>query len=158
MKVDASKIIEWLRQDVSQSKGNVETQMLVLKFGREFKMTQRPTGMPLGQTKKCFSNAANLVEKNKVMYVEGYASSGGPPFHHAWISLDGRNAIDVTIRERIEEITFFGILFPWALWLELAQSTGTPFLSPPINPLLSAYLARRAKKSPLRSRIRFHST
>ena len=47
------------------------------------------------------------------MYVEGFAidPNTAPPVHHAWLTLDGANAVDVTWRSLATECYYFGILF-----------------------------------------------
>ncbi len=60
-------------------------------------------------------------------YVEGFAASDDmPPFHHAWLTLDGETAIDVTLRDT-KAYFFFGIEFPTAFlskWLDRRRHWG----------------------------------
>ena len=34
-----------------------------------------------------------------------------PPFQHAWLALDGRDAVELTIRSDPREMAFFGVSF-----------------------------------------------
>lgn len=132
----SSEIVTYLQQAVANSSGNVDTQVLVLRFGRQFVPAPRPPGMRLRAPKKCFSNAANRVDSG-IYYVEGYAMlPGQPPFHHAWLSRDGVHAIEVTLRNKIEDCAFFGILFPPPIFVRFS-GYGKPLLSPPIDAGLS---------------------
>ena len=84
MVLDAEKIVRHLQSYVNMVGWNVQTQRLVLKFGRPFKGIKRPKGIRLGRKKLCFSNAMNLVDQDGPTYVEGYAlNRSGWPFHHA---------------------------------------------------------------------------
>lgn len=135
------EIIDYLQTEAKHSRFNVDTQTLVLKFGRGFKPTQRPRGMKLGPIKKCFANAANLADPDGRFYVEGYAMLlGGVPFHHGWISPDGVHAIDVTLRQNVESCAFFGIMFAPSIFLKFIGQH-KPILSPPIHPELILSLA-----------------
>jgi hypothetical protein len=52
-----------------------------------------------------------LALDDRGTYVEGYASHRGCPKHHAWVTLDGAHAIDVT-RDNPGDCHYFGIAFP----------------------------------------------
>jgi hypothetical protein len=58
-------------------------------------------------------NAGDLALQDRGTYVEGFALSldGGSPMHHAWLSLDGTNAVDVTWRSSARDCPYFGIPF-----------------------------------------------
>jgi hypothetical protein len=85
----------------------------VLAHGRPFVGSARPKGYALMAIKKCFANAGRLALDGRGIYVEGFALTGtsGFPFHHAWITLDGTDAIDVTLRGATTTVAYFGIPF-----------------------------------------------
>jgi hypothetical protein len=86
----------------------------VLRHGRSFTGIARPKGYRLRAIKNCFANAGDLACADRGTYVEGFAiaPSVGPPVHHAWITLDGINAVEVTWRAPASECQYFGIPFP----------------------------------------------
>jgi hypothetical protein len=85
----------------------------VLTHGREFKGVVRPKGYRLRALKQCFVNAGDLALRERGTYVEGFAICPGVgiPVHHAWLTLDGTDAIEVTWRDRASECHYFGISF-----------------------------------------------
>jgi hypothetical protein len=88
----------------------------VLAYGRPFVGIARPRGYRLGPPSDCYRNAGALATDDREdygTYVEGYAMSprGGSPMQHAWLTLDGTNAVDVTWRHSAEECQYFGIPF-----------------------------------------------
>jgi len=82
----------------------------VLRNGRAFKPRDR-----IGRRKKaslCFMNAAHFVFANLskgAKYVEGYAMDKkiGWPIHHAWVTLDGKTAMDPTLNA--EHYDYYGV-------------------------------------------------
>jgi hypothetical protein len=82
-----------------------------LKYGRPYTGTQRPPGLRLRGAKRCYVNAGILaLEKHVGTYVEGFAMTATPPpFQHAWITLDGTDAVDVTLRHPPSDCLYFGI-------------------------------------------------
>lgn len=97
-----------------------ETELAVLANGHPFVPTVRPKGFDLGKPKDCFVNAGDYAISDPKFgtYVEGFAASDDmPPFHHAWLTLDGETAIDVTLRDATG-FSFFGIEFPTELLLK----------------------------------------
>ena len=91
-----------------------ETERAVLEIGRIFVPTSRPAAFVLGKPQDCFVNAGDMAIADPKFgtYVEGFAASDDqPPFHHAWLTLDGETAIDVTLRDTTG-YSFFGIEFP----------------------------------------------
>jgi hypothetical protein len=87
----------------------------VLKFGKQFVGVARPRGYRWRAQKQCFSNSHELALKGKGTYVEGFASSAVDPnfpVHHAWLTLNGEDAVDVTWRSPPEKCFYFGIAFP----------------------------------------------
>jgi hypothetical protein len=87
----------------------------LLEHGRPFAGIARPKGYHLKPTKNCFMNAMRLATNDfdvRGTYVEGYAMApSGWPVHHAWVTLDGTNAVDTTWRSAAEECHYFGIPF-----------------------------------------------
>jgi hypothetical protein len=97
---------------------------IVLELGRVYRPTLRPKYFRLRAPKQCFFNAGEYAGRGPQFgnYVEGYAASATqPPFHHAWLSLDGETAIDVTLRDPMS-YQYFGIEIPttlleiWMVW------------------------------------------
>jgi hypothetical protein len=90
---------------------SVKVEKAVLKHGRPFTWTPRPSGYRPRAIKQCFVNAGKLAFEKRGVYVEGFAMAGKSSFafHHAWITLDGLCAIDVTLRD--SDVLYFGILF-----------------------------------------------
>lgn len=121
--------------------GDSTIERLVLQYGTHFNGIDRPKGMRLGPAKNCFWNSYNGAGKHDgVLYVEGFAMVRGyPPIHHAWISLDGIQAIDLTLRDRASETEFYGIPFSISLATEELMANGATLplfsLSKPISHL-----------------------
>jgi hypothetical protein len=86
----------------------------VIKYGRAFTAIERPKGYRQRALKACFMNAGDLALVDRGTYVEGFAfASGvdGMPVHHAWLTVDGVNTVDVTWRGPIAERYYYGIPF-----------------------------------------------
>jgi hypothetical protein len=85
----------------------------VLAYGRPFTGVVRPTGYRPRAEGRCFYNAGRLACEQRGTYVEGFALSlgGADPVHHAWLTLDGSDAVDVTWRGPIPQCHYFGIQF-----------------------------------------------
>jgi hypothetical protein len=67
---------------------------------RVFVPIKRPKEYHKRRDKECFFNAADLAIADRGRYVEGFAVNRlGLAVHHAWITLDGVHAIDVTWQE-----------------------------------------------------------
>jgi hypothetical protein len=92
--------------------GNIKVQDAVLKHGYPFIGIKRPKEYRPRAIKKCFVNAGDIACRERGIYVEGFAITpiGGTSFHHAWITLDGIHAIDVTLKNA-PECSYFGIPF-----------------------------------------------
>ena len=58
-------------------------------------------------------NAGDLALQHRGTYVEGFAlyPDGRGPVHHAWLTLDGIHAVDVTWRMGPAGCDYFGITF-----------------------------------------------
>ena len=72
----------------------------------------------------CFSNSTEfVVRKRQGTYVEGYALSKKfpiMPIHHAWVTMDGNDAMDLTLNA--EDYEYFGVTFDNdTLWAELRK-------------------------------------
>lgn len=128
-------IIHFLEASLKYSHGNVQTQANVFEFGRAYVPKTRPKGMRLGKPKQCFANAMSVSQKLDATYVEGFAvTRNQPPFHHAWVSIDGAHALEVTLRNNPSEIAFFGIPFPTSVWVAaVREGCVLGVLSPPIT-------------------------
>jgi hypothetical protein len=104
-----AKIDAGLRLD-----GNVQVEDAVFRYGRPFIGMARPKQFRPRAIKRCFDNAGNLASEERGIYVEGFAmrlDDRGYPFHHAWITVDGVHAIDVTLRDVGPDVSYFGIPF-----------------------------------------------
>jgi hypothetical protein len=91
--------------------GNSDVEELVLKYGLPFIGTARPRGYRLRRKKECFLNSYYAADEGLGFYVEGYALHKDLLFQHAWITLDGLHALDVTLRGPISDYRYFGIPF-----------------------------------------------
>jgi hypothetical protein len=91
--------------------GNTKVEEAVLKYGLPFIGVARPKGYRLRRKKECFLNSYYTADKELGFYVEGYALHRDLLFQHAWITLDGLHAVDVTLRGPISDYHFFGIPF-----------------------------------------------
>jgi hypothetical protein len=99
------------RRSVASDGGVVER--AVLLQGRPYSGVRRPKGYRRGRSKKCFINADAFAFKEKGVYVEGLVLSPGwsKLIHHAWITTDGTDAIEVTWPEQADVCHYFGIPF-----------------------------------------------
>ncbi len=86
-----------------QSKRSDWCSLLVNRFG-EYSDQE---ACDLGVKKMCFKNAADAVifrsdkaePSQTPYYVEGYAlTPDQPPFYHAWIAIEGKYAVELTLR------------------------------------------------------------
>ena len=85
----------------------------VLRHGKAFTPGKR-VGRK-GKAGLCFMNAAKAVFKhefaeNPPTYVEGYVTSkkmGFFPIHHAWVTFDGKTAMDPTLNA--DDYEYFGV-------------------------------------------------
>jgi hypothetical protein len=71
------------RIDVSRERdiGNTIVEQVVLKYGRPFIGTGRPTGYRQRAAKNCYLNSFYLADEDRGFYVEGYALRPGHLFH-----------------------------------------------------------------------------
>jgi hypothetical protein len=93
----------------------------LLDHGRPFVGIARPKGYRrLRRVQHCFFNSLTIATDEcgtypqGGTYVEGYAISRdgrGVPLHHAWITLDGTNAIDVTWRAPLNNVSILAYRF-----------------------------------------------
>lgn len=65
------------------------------------------------QAKQCFANSTRFVLDNGGSYVEGYTLGMGLPIHHAWVTMNGNDAMDPTLEASTHE--YFGVEFGKAL-------------------------------------------
>lgn len=107
---------------------------VLLEHGCPFIGIARPKGFPLRAPQNCYMNAAVVaVDQGRGTYVEGLAlgRSGGLVLH-AWLTLDGTNAVDITWREPAAECQYFGIPFLVEVLRKFTRRTRTygPLLEP----------------------------
>jgi hypothetical protein len=110
---DLRNPVEIMLIEVMSAFGYSESLKLLLEYGREFVGIPRPKGFRRQMArKKCFRNAGILMGRKMGTYCEGFVLN--PPFrfpiHHAWITVDGKTAIDVTL-PCASECFYFGIPF-----------------------------------------------
>ena len=85
-----------------------------MKYGRPFAGAPRPKGFRQWARKQCFRNASKLAQRDDGTYVEGFCAADGDGqsmFHHAWITIDGIQAIDPTLPDA-ERYIYFGVPIP----------------------------------------------
>jgi len=102
-----------LEEYKAQYKARLDRQIEDLKRrGRYYVAAPRPKGYRLGRPGRCFYNAAMAAVYGKGKYVEGLFYRPRPlaAIPHAWITTDGRNAIELTLRGT-EGVLYFGVEF-----------------------------------------------
>jgi hypothetical protein len=110
----------------------------VIDRGQPFIGIPRPKGYRRQRAqKKCFWNAADVALRGsgQCQYVEGFALSSRDfhCFHHAWLTIDGRFAIDQTLVAT--EHNYFGIVFPMsALTVAWARCRDRGWWTPLLEP------------------------
>jgi hypothetical protein len=80
--------------------------------GRLFTGIRRPNGFRQMMRKNCFRNAQILAVEGRATYVEGICVARSVPwigFAHAWLTLDGEHAVDITLDAQSH--VYFGIAF-----------------------------------------------
>jgi hypothetical protein len=99
----------------------------VLAYGRPFNGIARPKGYRPRALKRCYQNAGDLALQERGTYVEGFAidPSTGVPAQHAWLTLNGTDAVDVTWRTPATECYYFGIRFSNEVLRRFTVRTGT---------------------------------
>jgi hypothetical protein len=98
----------------------------VVMHGHPYVAAPRPKGFRRQWARRqCFRNAGSLALRNLGTYVEGFAARPDqPPFHHAWITVDGQTAIDPTIPDAEVVGSYFGIAFPVTVVAAFITSRG----------------------------------
>jgi hypothetical protein len=109
-----------LIRKIQRSGGGTKVEKAVLKYARPFIGIERPKGFRQRAQKQCFANAFGLADAKRGFYVEGYALHDGWLFQHAWITLDGLHAVDVTLRGPVSDYEYFGV--PFSLGILLAEA------------------------------------
>jgi hypothetical protein len=118
---DAAKVVEanqskqWLHQWDGMQSHRVSLPGLILKHGQEFAPAPLEADHFRGPIKACYANAyAWVMNDPRASYCEGYAASSFFPVAHAWVTYDGRTALDPTwCDDNDMEMAqdFFGIAF-----------------------------------------------
>jgi hypothetical protein len=111
---------------------------MVLAFGRPYRGIVRPKEFRHRPPKACFRNAARLAFDGRGDYVEGFAISrlGSGPIHHAWITVNGHDAIDVTWGNP-ESCAYFGIVVKRSYLAEWLSQTVHWGVLDPLHPKLA---------------------
>jgi hypothetical protein len=107
-----------------------EIQNAILEDGRPFVGIGRPKGYRQRKQKECFRNAFNLSLGGRGVYVEGFVISNAV-FYHAWVTLDGVHAIEVTLRDA-PDCHYIGVPFsPKVIlrWIVRRGDMAPPFFS-----------------------------
>jgi hypothetical protein len=115
-----------------------DAERVVLELGKEYRPILRRGIFRLRANKQCFYNAGEYAGRGPEYgnYVEGYAAYVDQPlFHHAWLSLDGETAIDVTLRDP-KKYVYFGIEIPTYLVSKLLLRRGHFGVLDPFDPSL----------------------
>jgi hypothetical protein len=140
-----------LTADVVLGKGGTVRETLVLEYGRPFVGIARPKGYRRQwMVKQCFRNPGILADTRRGTYCEGFVLT--PPryslcIHHAWITLDGKTAIDVTLPDA-PNYRYFGIPFSGPAFarlhtlLALENGVWPSYLNPPIDERVLAALKK----------------
>src|SRR5260370_18694868 len=77
--------------------------------GKLFTGIKRPKGFRQMRRKDCFRNSQSLAIDGRAIYVEGLCVGRlGIAFAHGWLTLDGAQAIDVTLPDA-KSYAYFGI-------------------------------------------------
>src|SRR4051794_14898084 len=84
-------------QDSRRYCSYVKHHKAVVKHGTYFTGISRPKGFRQMRRQACFGNAMRLVLEERATYVEGFIMTDLGLTHHAWVTLDGAHAIDVTL-------------------------------------------------------------
>jgi hypothetical protein len=120
-------VVREIRRRIQWDLGDLTIERLVVKYGSSFKGIERPKGYRLRAEKQCYMNSFCLADAghgdaHRGFYVEGFVLRGDHLFQHAWVTPDGRHAIDVTLRGPASENHFFGI--PFSHKILLAEACG----------------------------------
>jgi len=90
----------------------------IAAYGEEFKAQQLPADVEKGKPKECYKNASLLVmQRSDLTYAEGYATSHGLTFMHAWAVDKAGNVVDPTW-EHPEKSQYFGVRYERGAYLK----------------------------------------
>ncbi|MBG0819121.1 hypothetical protein [Planomonospora sp. ID82291] len=113
---------------------------LLLDLGRAFVPAGRPGDLPAGGMGFCYANARAAAAPGW-SYVEGLAllDAGGTrlPVPHAWVTPDGRTAVDVTWPPG-KGTAYLGVVLPAAAWSSRPVWDSSPVLDVHTRPGLLA--------------------
>jgi hypothetical protein len=129
-------VLNGLREMLEAFSGNsaVPLWRAVVEHGSPYIGIDRPKGYRPRAVKQCFVNAGRLAFEDRGFYVEGFAmSSLGSPVHHAWVTLDGVHAIDVTWANAPAH-SYYGIQFPRIVLTKWTNRRGNWGLLDPWDP------------------------
>jgi hypothetical protein len=129
--MDLSELIK--RLEASTVGGDPRNLRLIARLGQPFAPSPIPKGLPrFRKMKQCFRNAFNAAcADQRLLYVEGVAALGCLCTEHAWNSLDGEHAIDLTWRDAPVVPVYFGVAIPIKEAAKLFGTNGScygPFL------------------------------
>jgi hypothetical protein len=85
---------------------------VLLKYGRFFEPSPRPTKYRTGEPNQCYGNSLDLViAHDELSYCEGYVVIEHIPFpmEHSWCITEQGNLVDVTLKK--PGLTYFGVVF-----------------------------------------------
>lgn len=94
----------WLRRDLEHRGPRHPSAAYVLHYGRSFSPAPRPPGVRKRRSRYCYRNATLFVQEidERYAYCEGWALSsldGGMTVQHAWVTLTGDKAVELTWAE-----------------------------------------------------------
>ncbi len=120
--MQAEDALAYLRRDLAFRAERDASARYVLEHGKPFVPSQRPKGLRKRRNRYCFANAASVVGDYPDLgyrYCEGWAVSASGhslAIQHAWLTVDGSTAVDVTWLE--PGLAYLGVMIESA---ELAR-------------------------------------
>jgi len=100
---------------------------LIRREGRPFQPRPLPSCYSRRTPNQCFKNAYDmLLEDQNLRYVEGIATSGVLPVHHAWNIDENDEVVETTWqwREDYRPQAYYGIVIPDDLVMTVVDATG----------------------------------
>ena len=126
------------------------TSEFILKYGREWHVSEFSFTGQRGKPGSCFMNASRLaLESSDLTYVEGFAASV-VPMHHAWcVRLDGK-VVDPTWRSSsvVTHDDYWGVAFSDEYLLTTTLANG-------VYGLLDPFRSRKTLRDLLAGRVKF---
>lgn len=138
-----------LKRGCFRSRG-AQIESYVLQFGRPFFGNPQSPKYRKGRAKRCFVTCGNHATEGRGTYVEGFAITPDSPMliHHAWLTSDGTDAVEVTWKSPAEKNHYFGLPVSSQLLSACMCESGRYGIfdegkDPPVSRALATYLARQ---------------